>query len=155
LFLLNNTDKIELWILKNQKYFAAFLAGYIDAEGTFCLCSGNTVFSIKSQDKNILHQIRDKLIDLGIFLRPPQVARKKGTKDTRRTISNEDIWGLWVHRKDALLKLFDLLSPYLKHKDKQNRIKILKENILQRNKKYNNRRDVKWYREYLKEGINI
>jgi len=154
-FLLTKKDLIEYWILKNKNYFGAFLAGYVDAEGTFCLCNNNAVFSIRSQDKNILYQIRNKLIELGIFLRPPQISRKKGTRDVLGTISNEDIWGIWIHRKDALLKLFNLLNPYLRHKDKQNRIKILKKNILDRNKKYNNRQDTKWHREYLKEGINI
>ncbi|MBU1291937.1 LAGLIDADG family homing endonuclease [Patescibacteria group bacterium] len=155
LFLLNKEDKIDSWILKNKKYFAAFLAGYTDSEGTFCLCSNNAVFSIRSQDKNILHQIRNNLVKLGIFLRPSQISRGKGTKDKQGTISNEDIWGLWIHRKDALLKLFDLLNPYLRHKDKQNRVKILKENISQRNKKHNNQQDTKWHKEYLKEGICI
>jgi len=154
-FLLGKEDKIESWILKNKRCFAAFLAGYTDSEGTFCLCSNNAVFSIRSQDKNILHQTRNKLVKLGIFLRPPQMVRGKGTEDIRGTISNKDIWGLWIHRKDALLKLFDLLNPYLRHKDKQSRVKILKENISQRNKKYKNKQDTKWYREYAKEGIPI
>lgn len=154
-FLLDKRDRIESWIMKNVDYFTAFLAGYTDAEGTFCLCSGNAVFSIRSQDKNILHQIRSKLIDISILLRPPQIVRRKGTKDIRGTISNEDIWAIFMHRKDALLKLIDLLKPYLKHADKRKRMGIVKENILWRNKKYNNRPDAKWYREYLKEGIKI
>ncbi len=154
-FLLIKKDLIEGWILRSSKCFAAFLAGYTDAEGTFCLCGDNAVFSIKSQDRNILYQIRSKLVDLGIFLRPPQIARKEGTLDTRGTVSNKDIWAIFMHRKDSLLKLIDLLNPYLKHTDKQRRMKIVKNNVLWRNKKYNNRPGTKWYREYLKEGIKI
>jgi len=82
-FLIKKKDLIEPWVLKNTKYFAAFLAGYTDAEGTFCLCGSDAVFSIRSQDKNILYQIREKLIELEILLRPPQIVRKKGTKDIR------------------------------------------------------------------------
>jgi len=154
-FLLPKRDLIETWILKSKNYFAAFLAGYTDAEGTFCLCGGNAVFSLRSQDKNILHQIQSKLIELGILLRPPKIAREEGTKDIRGTISNRDIWAIFIHRKDALLKLIYLLNPYLKHTDKQKRMEIVKNNIIWRNKEYNNRQDTKWYREYLKEGIKI
>jgi len=47
-FLVAKKDLIESWILKNKKYFATFLAGYSDAEGSFCLCGGDAVFSIRS-----------------------------------------------------------------------------------------------------------
>jgi len=154
-FLVEKKDLIKSWILKNKKYFAAFLAGYADAEGSFCLCKGNGVFSLRSQDKNILHQIRAKLIRLGILLRPAQLARKEGTKDIKGTISNKDIWGMWVYRKDALLKLIELISPYLRHADKEKSMKIVKNNVLKRNKMYNNQQDRKYYKLYLEEGIKI
>lgn len=154
-FLLNKRDLIDPWIIKNNDCFAAFLAGYTDAEGSFCLCDGNAVFNIRSQDKIILHQIRNKLVELGILLRPPQVARRKGTRDIRGTISNEDIWGIWIHRKDSLLKLMDFVGPYLKHGDKKKRLDILKNNIYERNRKYKNRQDTVWYKLYLREGIKV
>ncbi len=152
-FLLPKKDLIEPWILENKNYFAAFSAGYIDAEGTFCLCGGDAVFGIKSQDKNIIYQIRTKLINLGILLRPPLLVRKRGTKDINGTISNKDIYGIWVHRKDAILRLIDLISPYLRHADKIRRIKILKDNIRERNIKYNNKKDVRWYKTYSKKEL--
>lgn len=154
-FIIDKKDLIEPWIFKNSKYFAAFLAGYTDAEGSFCLCGGNGVVYVGSQDKTIIHQIREKLIELGILCRPPQIKRKKGTRDIRGTISNENIWGLWVHRKDAILKLIDLINPYLKHADKRKRMQVVKDNVLERNKRYNNRQDTVWYRLYLREGIKI
>ena len=153
-FIIEKKDLIEPWIVRNKKYFAAFLAGYSDAEGSFCLCGGNGVFNIRTQDKNILHQVRAKLIKLGILLRPVQLARKEGTKDIRGTISNKDIWGLWIHRKDALLKLFDLFNHRLKHADKRKNMEIVKNNILERNKKYNRHQISKWDKLYLDEKIN-
>ena len=157
-FLLDKKDLIEPWILKNTNYFAAFLAGYSDAEGSFCLCKGNGVFEIRSNDKNILQQIRDKLINLEILLRPLQIVRKKGTviniMGTAR-ISNKDCWGIFIHRKDALLKLINLVNPYLKHLEKRRSMWIVKNNVLERNKKYNNRQDAIWYKLYLMEGVKI
>jgi len=154
-FLLNKKDLIESWILKNKYYFAAFLAGYTDAEGSFCLCRNKAVFNIRSQDKNIIHQIRTRLIELGILLRPPLLVRKRGTKDIKGVVSNKDVYGIWIHRKDAILKLINLIGPYLKHKDRLRRIKLIKNNIIQRNKKYNNQSDRRFYKLYLKEGIKI
>jgi len=154
-FIIDKKDLIEPWILENRKIFAAFLAGYIDAEGTFCLCKNDAVFSVRSQDKNILHQIRIKLIELGILLRPSQIVRKKGTKDKRRIISNGDIWGIFIHRKDSILKLIDLIIPYLKHAKKRKNMEIVKNNILWRNKQYNNQQDRRYYKLYLEEGIKV
>jgi len=155
-FLLAKKDLIEPWILRNKNYFAAFLAGYVDAEGTFCIYNGKDGnFSIRSQDKNILHQIQNKLIELKILCRPPRLVRRKGTRDIRGTISNENIWGLWIYRKDALLKLIDLLAPYLKHADKQKRMKIVKNNVFERNKKYHRHQTSKWDKLYLNNTINL
>lgn len=153
-FLVKKKDLIEPWILRNKKYFAAFLAGYSDAEGSFCLCGGNGVVYVGSQDKTIIHQIREKLIELGILCRPPQIKRKKGTRDIRGTISNEDIWGLWVHRKGSILKLIGLINPYSKHTDKRKRMEIVKNNILERDKKYNRHQASKWDKLYLDEKID-
>ncbi len=143
-FLVEKKDLIEPWILKNKKYFAAFLSGYSDAEGSFCLCGENGVFNLRSQDKNILHQIRAKLIKLGIILRPAQLARKEGTRDITGTTSNKDIWGLWIYRKDALLKLIELINPYSGHADKRKSMEIVKNNVLKRNEMYNNQQDRKY-----------
>ena len=157
-FLLDKKDLIESWILKNKKHFAAFLAGYSDAEGSFCLCRGNGVFEIRSEDKNILWQIRDKLVKLEILLRLPQIVREKGTAinilGTMR-ISNQDCWGIFIHRKDALLKLIDLINPYLKHAEKRKSMKIVKNNVTERNRKFNNQQDRRYYKLYLKEGVRI
>lgn len=154
IFLLNKKDLIEPWILKNKNYFAAFLAGYADAEGTFCLCGGNAVFSIKSQDKNILRQIRNKLVELGILLRPPQMTRKAGTKDIRGVKNNKNVWAIFIYRKDALLRLTDLISPYLKHIKRRKNMGVVIKNILWREQKYNRHQRSKWDKLYFKEGIN-
>lgn len=118
-FLLEKKDLIHLWILANKKHFAAFLAGYTDAEGSFHLLANgkSSAFSIISGEKNILFQIYSKLNKLGILCRPPYINRKKGTKveGTISTRVNKDLWLLGTCRKDSLLKLIALINPYLKH----------------------------------------
>ncbi len=154
-FLLEKEDNIPKWITSNTTLFCAFLAGYTDSEGTFCLCRDNAVFAIKTQDINILRKIREQLVNLGVLCRPPTLARAKGSKDKFGTEANEEMWTLSVYRKEALLRLFDLLEPHLKHQDKLNRIEMLRENIHIRNRKYNNRKDRRFKDLYRKEGIEI
>lgn len=153
-FLLPKKDSIASWILKNKKLFGAFLAGYADAEGSFCLCGREGVFHIRSQDKNILWQIRNKLVSLGILLRPSQIVRRAGEIDKWGVKSNKNVWAIFIYRKDALLKLIDLLNPYLKHSAKRKSMEVVKENIFWRNKKYNRHQRSKWDKLYLKENIN-
>jgi len=137
-FLLPKKDLIEPWILKNRKCFAAFMAGYVDAEGYFHISKNgkSSKFGIQSEDKNILFQISKKLNRLGILCRPPLLCRKKGTI-YEGIINNEDEWQLSVGRKDSLLKLIKLIRPYSKHPEKQKKIMSVRENILERYKKFN------------------
>lgn len=149
-FLLEEKDYITSWILDNTNFFAAFLAGYTDAEGTFCITKvrDRGVFSIRSQDNNILNGIYNKLLHLGILLSHPYLVRRKGTKDIRGTVSNKDIWGIFIHRKESLMKLIDLVDPHLKHRQKRESMEAVKRNIISRNEKYNNRQDRRWCKLY-------
>lgn len=136
-FLLEGKQSIDEWIVNNNEVFAEYLAGYIDAEGTFCICGGSGVFSIKSQDEEIIRKIYSKLINLEILLRPPQVSREEGAVDKRGVASNKDVYYIAVHRKKSLLKLIDLIGSLLKHAKRKKDMRIVRNNILKRNKKYN------------------
>jgi len=155
-FLLKKEDLIEPWILKNKKYFAAFLAGYTDAEGCFQISKNgkNSNFSIKSEDKNILFQISQQLNKLGILCRPPRLTRKKGTI-RKGIINNKDEWTLLVGRKNSLLKLIKMTNPYLKHPEKREKIIAVRKNILERYRKFNIYWSNRWDKLYLREGIKI
>lgn len=150
-FLLPKQDMIEPWILKNDKAFAAFFAGYIDAEGTFTLCGGDGVFHVRSNDKNIIWQIRSRLMRLGVLCPKPKLVRKKGSIDKKDIRSNGDVWMSMVYRKDSLLRLIEMLKPYLKHPRKINGAEKVKINIDERNKKYNNMPDRRFKNMYLEE----
>jgi hypothetical protein len=53
-------------------------------------------------------------------------------------VNKHPYWFLKITRKFYLLKLLDLITPYLKHSDKIERVKKAKENIKTRNKKFGN-----------------
>jgi len=112
-FLLPKKDAIESWMVFDNKYFWAFVAGYSDAEGCFSIKRSNNYpsFHLQSYDKNILSQIRDKLEQFNIVT--PSLYESKSEKYTGS--KNNCIWRLSISRKQAL-KLFIInLRRLIKH----------------------------------------
>lgn len=147
-FLLSKRDAVEKWILEGKDTFFAFVAGYADAEGTFCICGGDGVFSIKTQDKNIVHTIWKYLNYHGILCKRPILGRKAGVIDNRGVKNNRDVWQLTVYRKDSLLALIREAKPFLKHSEKVKEMNLVKKNVEERNIKFGNKKDNRWYKTY-------
>jgi len=150
-FLLPKSDLIEAWILRRNKLFFAFFAGYLDAEGDISLHS-NKIASLRvgTYDKNILAQIKQKLRKSGIESRF-NLDRPKGSKinlslrDKQRGIrkiykTEHDFWRVAVYRKKDLLNLFKCISPYLKHQRLKIALKKARRNIIERNNEFGNLR---------------
>ena len=154
-FLLSKKDLIEPWVLEKTNLFAAYLAGYVDAEGCFYLSDNIGGFQINSEDKNILWQIYSKILTLAIPCSPPRISHKAGEKSRGKFKFRKDVWTFGMRRKNSLLKLIDLVNPYSKHADKRKSMEIVKNNVLERNKKYNNQPDRRFYKLYLEEGVKI
>jgi hypothetical protein len=113
-FLVRHEDEIEQWILADDRSFAAFWAGYIDAEGSFIVCNKRALLKVDSCDVNILHQTWAKLHDMGVELPPPRLVRPSGTK-VGKLHSKRDLWRLATESRSVLLRLCELISPYLQH----------------------------------------
>ena len=147
-FLLEKNDKVADWILQKNTYFLNFLAGYVDAEGSFCIYNGyDGVFSIRSQDKNILWSIYAKLREKGILCKPPKLVWPAG--EIRQNIrNNKDAWGLFVYRKDSLIELIKLLKPLVRHGKRFKNMLLVEQNVKDRNRKYNFRKDSRWLKTY-------
>ena len=122
-FLLKREDKIEPWILENKNVFTSFLAGYIDAEGSF-VYKKNKVFSIQTHDKKILCQISEKLNNYGIDCMKPKISRKINSVNNGIN-SNKDVWTLYIYNRENLLKLINLLKEYIRHPKRKNDMLIL------------------------------
>ncbi len=118
-FLLPKEDNIPAEILEDDRLFAAYLAGYIDAEGSIRVsttkCNRKEYeyanFTLSSCDKNILHQTHAKLVSLGIECPAPKIDKKRGDANAKGTKYNQDLWRLGVNAQDAVKKLFDLIAP--------------------------------------------
>ncbi|MBU3905107.1 MAG: hypothetical protein KJ906_03090 [Nanoarchaeota archaeon] len=129
-FLLPKENYIYNWILGNEKYFFSFLAGYTDAEGNIGIYSNMAKFRLRSYDKKILYQIHNKLNILGIKTNFGLESRS-GIRN-----QNQDCWGVYTGNKSYLLRLFDSLEPYLKHKKRRNDMDLARLNVIERNLKY-------------------
>ncbi len=140
-FLLDKKDNIPRWIYDNDKYFMAFLAGYIDAEGYMGVRKDNSAgLQIASYDKNILHQIYKKLNNLNIKCLKPRISRKKGYNKDNFGVRNNDRWCIGVYRKSSLLSLLNSMALCLKHPRTIKAMRLIINNINERNKKFGNLR---------------
>jgi len=135
-FLLDKT--VPTWIPQKKEHFASFLAGFIDAEGSFFIAKGQAAFALGNYDADILFLIYEKLMELGIECSKPYEDHTKGYVDKEGYVRNNNYWQLRINRKLYLLKLFDLIEPYIQHARKTNDLKRAKENIIERNRKYGN-----------------
>ncbi|MEK7397022.1 MAG: LAGLIDADG family homing endonuclease [Candidatus Poribacteria bacterium] len=148
-FLLEKKDMIRPWILRNNRCFFSFFAGYLDAEGDLGIHSNNCAYlRVGTYDRNILSQIQSKLSDKGINAKLT-LDRPKGSKVNlskyqlhlnKAYKTNQDFWRLAVYKKRDLLKLLDWLSPFLKHQRMKDGLIRVRKNIKYRNRKYGNLR---------------
>jgi len=132
-FLLSKIDRIPIWIRRNKRFFISFLAGYTDAEGWIGLANvkrkrKQPVFQISSHDKNILNHIWINLQKLKIICPKPRISQEK----SERNKQHQDCWSLRVNKYVSLLKVLDLLEPYIKHPRKKFGIKKVRLNIIRR-----------------------
>jgi hypothetical protein len=135
-FLLPKRDLVEPWIRQNGVCATAFAAGYIDAEGSFHLTTTRTglkkaVFALASQDRAILSWFHEWLQSVGVRCQPLKLSIRKGTP--RQFTLNKDYWVMQVHRKDALLRLIQLLRPCVLHPKRRTDMARVIANIRERN----------------------
>lgn len=114
-FLLKDKDEIDNWVLNNKDCFINFLAGYIDAEGSFGVYKGHAQFFIGSYQKNIINSIYEKLKEINIALPQPRVEVNGGYVDKRGVKTHKDLWGLNIRREIQLLKFVRIIKPFLRH----------------------------------------
>ena len=68
----------------------------------------------------------------------PRVVKKQGSIGSGGYPYRQDLWRLAVYRKRALLTLFDLIAPHLKHAKRKRDMNQAVENIRERNERYGN-----------------
>lgn len=137
-FLLPKHDVIETWIVDCSRCFLAFFAGYFDAEGSVTIHRGASSrfggFEVQSYDRQIILQSWKKLCLLGVECPKPTLARPAGYVNKNGIRSNGDTWRLSIFSKKAVWQLLQWFKHLMKHEDKLRKLKVVEENIMQRNK---------------------
>lgn len=138
-FLLEHPDEIHPWILADHHIFLSFLAGFTDAEGSFHVTTRKGAiphgrFSLKNTDKRILEQCREKLISLDIACSNMNKVYDEGRQTSKRGVfANKALWEFSIEQKESLLRLIDLISPYLLHGKRRRDMNRVRENVEWRN----------------------
>ena len=117
-FLLDLRTEIHTWILNSNDYFAPFLAGFTDAEGSFSIYDGMAVYQLGNYNQELLFSIHRKLAKIGINCPQPYEDKTKGYVTKHGYVHSQNYWHLRIHKKSSLLQLFGLIGPYLKHEGK-------------------------------------
>jgi len=137
-FLLSPTKEFG-WIFGRKEYFLSFLAGFVDAEGSFMITKGKAKLSIGNYNKSLLLSISKKLKEFGICRPRFYEDHSKGYTDSQGYVRKQNYSRIEVMRKEDLLKLIIFLQNYLKHGNRLKQLKIAKNNIILRNKLYGDR----------------
>lgn len=127
-FLLEKPINIPKWILDDDNLFFNFLAAYIDCEGNWHLTKSHEIhsrftFRLRSGDKQILENIREKLESLG-YRTVFSLDIKKG-KIIACKISRIDIYNLTLNGKIQISNLIEKLLPLSKHSEKIQKMKFM------------------------------
>jgi len=100
---------------KDSKLFIPFLAGFVDAEGSFFISKGRPRFAIGNYDGSLLKRLRAGLRVLDVSCPPLHEDRRAGTLSSFGYPFRQNYWSLSVYNKPSLIKLCELLEPWVRH----------------------------------------
>jgi len=129
-------NSIPSWIMNNKLYFANFLAGFTDAEGSIFISQNKAFYALGNYNLKLLRQMKKSLMLFGVESRKITRSVRKGFIASHGYKYNSDYWTISISRKKELMKLFTLIEPLLKHAKRIKDLKAAKDNIVLRNQEY-------------------
>lgn len=132
-FLLPKDSSSFSWIQK-PKEFAAFTAGYVDAEGNFIINQGRARFKIDSYDKEVLDFIGGWLTREKMKFKFRRISKLGDTQYIKGIPATypQDLWRLNINEAKSLLRFIRGIKPFIRHQSRANGIKQCEDNILNR-----------------------
>lgn len=116
-FLVPKSFTVPAWIDKNNKISSCFAAGYVDAEGNIGVYDRRARFKLDTYDKHIIFWFRNWFQKNNIQCPEPiKIGYAGQVYDKNKGYKyNKDLWRIRVSEKKSLLKVLEVLYPYLKH----------------------------------------
>ena len=130
-FLLQKYNDLErTWLSKSKNRMWAFIAGYIDAEGTFGIYEGRGRFKVDAYDVLILKDTHTFLVHNGIRSIMRIIVRKG--QPGNGSYWNNDVWRINVNESNSLAVLITNLLPFLTHKKRVQDARAALKNVVKR-----------------------
>lgn len=123
-------DQERTWLLQDDRRMWAFIAGYIDAEGTFGIYEKRARFKVDAYDVLILKDMHAFLVHSGIRSIMRIIVRKG--QPGNGSYWNNDVWRINVNEANSLARLITNLLPFLLHKKRVRDAQAALENVLKR-----------------------
>lgn len=121
-WIVDKPQEIPQWILENNEYFYAYLAAYIDCEGSICVIKNRQhvrlMLGIRTGDRTILEQINKKLSELGYTSHIYESQRRGEPVRRFGGTLNVDIDELKIYKQKDLLRLYQKLLSNSLHDEK-------------------------------------
>ena len=106
-FLLEKPDYVPEWTLRDDDYFISFLAGYVDAEGSFYVGGDHDKatagFRLPTTERRILEECPEKLTMLGVHCTALTIDARAGHTNKFGITSGKHLWVFEIIEKEWLL----------------------------------------------------
>jgi hypothetical protein len=123
---------VPRWALEDTQFFAAYLAGYVDAEGAIGIkrATNASELVLRSGDVGILQSCQERLVQLGIRCPPLTLVRRIGERDGAvGPIYRRDYWSLGVYQQASLNAVFELIAPFMRHTKRRRDMLVAWDNV--------------------------
>jgi len=136
-FLVPKILKVDNWIDADSECSINFAAGYIDAEANIGVYDGRARLKIDTYDKDIIFWFFNWFTRNNIQCPEPIMIGFKGQiyDKIKGYKFNNDLWRVRVSEKVSLLKILEVLYPYLKHGKRRSDTRKSIKNIYERSRK--------------------
>ena len=122
--------EVPPWVSADREATAGYLAGYIDAEGSFGVYSGRGRFKLDSYDAHVLHFAAAWCAHRDIHVICRQLTEAGAERWGVRW--NGDLVRLTINRAPALERFIATIGPYLRHADRRAAAAAVQSNVLER-----------------------
>lgn len=133
-FMLPKHEVVPEIVNKQQSSIWAFIAGYIDAEGSFGINQGKARFKIDSYDVHVLEWMVNVFCESLLVVKFRQIA-VQGQPQYRAGIFHKDLWRLEINEGSSIFRFINMVSIYIRHEKRKTDMIICLNNVKERQSK--------------------